>query len=670
MKTWADFGFDPAAFEGHSGNVRVTCPQCSDHRRAFDDRCCSVHVTKRCWDCKHCGWRGGLAGFHPDDESRTREYTRPEDDIDVELSAAAATWLRNRGISDATIRRNRLGVGYRWFRKADRVEAAIRFPYRRNGMLINVKDRCLVVKDFTFGLNCELILFKLDDVAETTIICEGEMDALSFEEAGFPNAVSVPNGAREKATKAENSSAFNFLTADEERLSTVKKWIIATDADRPGLTLRDELSRRFGPEKCWLVTWPDGCKDANDVLVKMGVEALAQIVTDAKPCPVEGIFYGEDIAPLARDRHLHGAPEGTPPPWPSLAKLIKFRPGEMTVVTGYAHSGKSAWLDALIADLMYAQEWPLAIFSPENQPTSGHFNTFVGLLAGKPAEGPFKMPTEEYDQWAQFVRDRISWVYPEEDQTLDDLLARFKVLVYRRGIKAIVLDPWNELDHLQERNQREDQYLSTTLKRLKRFGHTHRVHIFIVAHPTNPAKNPRTGKYPFPTMHSIAGGAMWKNKADNGIVCYRDFDTNDDQFTVSVQKVKFKDVGRCGTCILRYKWTTGQFFDQGLSEFAGSKGTSPETPSDTRYERDDDAVQEDSRPVQIPLSESSAVVGMRCTRCSCRDFKYCGVEACQECGHTLNEHGAAGVRTDLSPEQIEANRQFAAQLASQQEMSF
>lgn len=582
MKTWADFGFNPAAFEGRTGNVRVVCPQCSDHRHNNADPCCSVHVQKHCWECKHCGWRGGLAGFHPDEETRPREYTRPEDAIREELTPGATEWLHRRGINDATIRRNRLGVDYRWFRKANRVAPAVRFPYRRDGALINVKDRCIDVKDFTFGLNCELILFKLDDIAETTIICEGEMDALSFDEAGFPAAVSVPNGAREKTTKAEESSAFNFLAADEERLQAVKKWIIATDADKPGLTLRGELTRRLGLEKCWLVTWPEGCKDANDVLVNLGPAALRKVVEEARPCPVDGIFYGEDIWPLAWDRHHDGAPEGTPPQWPSMANLLKFRPGEMTIITGYSHSGKSAVVDHLLVGLMRDYGWPLALYSPENYPTEHHFNTLVGLLAGEPAEGQFcTMDADTYGQHAAMVAERVSWIYPDETHDIDSLLALVKVLVYRRGVKAFCLDPWNELDLNFEKGQREDQYISVTLRKIRRFGRAHGVHIFIVAHPANPVKDPKTKKYPIPTLRNIAGGANWGNKADNGFVVYRDFDTADDQTVISVQKVKFKDMGRCGTCVLRYDWKTGLFYDQGIWEYAGAKFVEAARPAPT-----------------------------------------------------------------------------------------
>lgn len=72
----------------------------------------------------------------------------------------------------------------------------IAFTYRRNGMLIGCKYRTLE-KRFWQEKGADKVLYGLDDVreADEIIIVEGEIDKLSVEEAGFPNCVSVPNGA-------------------------------------------------------------------------------------------------------------------------------------------------------------------------------------------------------------------------------------------------------------------------------------------------------------------------------------------------------------------------------------------------------------------------------------------------------------------------------------------
>ncbi len=72
--------------------------------------------------------------------------------------------------------------------------------------------------------------------------------------------------------------------------------------------LADELSRRLGRDRCWKVRWPapaaakagaledttaadDGRrKDANEVLMKDGHEALWQCLQSAEAYPIRGLF--------------------------------------------------------------------------------------------------------------------------------------------------------------------------------------------------------------------------------------------------------------------------------------------------------------------------------------------------------------------------------------------
>ena len=81
--------------------------------------------------------------------------------------------------------------------------------------------------------------------------------------------------------------------------------VLATDNDEPGQALAEELARRLGRERCLLVRWPQGAesvaqadghrspgylKDANEVLVNGGAEALRECVANADPYPIRGLF--------------------------------------------------------------------------------------------------------------------------------------------------------------------------------------------------------------------------------------------------------------------------------------------------------------------------------------------------------------------------------------------
>ena len=107
-------------------------------------------------------------------------------------------------------------------------------------------------------------------------ITEGEIDKLSCVEAGIRNVVSVPT--------SDNEDVATFLDRDRALIDRYRRVIIATDADKSGRELADSLIAYFGSQRCWIVAWPDGCNDANDVLMNFGAAALAACITAAQPC--------------------------------------------------------------------------------------------------------------------------------------------------------------------------------------------------------------------------------------------------------------------------------------------------------------------------------------------------------------------------------------------------
>ena len=70
------------------------------------------------------------------------------------------------------------------------------------------------------------------------------------------------------------------------------------------------------------------------------------------------------------------------------------------------------------------------------------------------------------------------------------------------------------------------------------------------------------GKYPVPTPYSVAGGAHWRNKADNSITVYRNVGEEDDDISdIHIQKIRFKEIGQVGMISLRGDRLSGQYYD-------------------------------------------------------------------------------------------------------------
>lgn len=55
--------------------------------------------------------------------------------------------------------------------------------------------------------------------------------------------------------------------------------------------------------------------------------------------------------------------------------------------------------------------------------------------------------------------------------------------VRRFGIRGLVIDPYNELDHQRPSFMSETEYVSQMLTKIKRFAQHHDVHVWFVAHP-------------------------------------------------------------------------------------------------------------------------------------------------------------------------------------------
>ena len=143
------------------------------------------------------------------------------------------------------------------------------------------------------------------------ILVEGEMDKLALEEAGFKNVVSVPDGApgkvRDGPTPApEEDKKYEYLWNCRAQLDSISRFVIAADSDGPGQALSEELARRLGKERCWKVSWPEGCKDANEALQKEGVDTVRECLTTAEGFRFAACF---DFHLPRRDRgvlqHVH-----------------------------------------------------------------------------------------------------------------------------------------------------------------------------------------------------------------------------------------------------------------------------------------------------------------------------------------------------------------------------
>lgn len=567
-KTFADFGIIIPS--GRHGNIKLRCPQCSEQRHDKRDKSLSVNLDKGLWHCHYCGWSGSLSSPDPDDEDakrrwmeqqpwyrkpRPKSYAKPAPATFSPFSDALKAYMRKRGISERTMIEMRVSEGREMIYSQGREYNCVKFNYYLDGELVNVKSRT-GDKHFQLVRGARSIPYNIDSVLgkPVCVICEGEMDALSFHEVGWKSVVSVPNGAN-----ANLSWLDDFM---ESHFDDKEKVYVAADSDAKGQILRDELLRRFGPERCLIVTYGDGCKDANDCLQKYGAAHLKQRMAEAEEPKVEGVFTVRDFEDSLDQIWRHGLQPGLGIGHKNFDDLCTFETKRLCVVTGIPGSGKSEFIDEIAERMNIRHGWRFAYFSPENAPLAYHASKLIEKFTGRRFSDVL-LPAAEYAQVKERLEDDFSFICPKDDFTLGKILECGRFLVRRRGVNCLVIDPYNRLTDESD-GKNETQYISKMLDRLMNFAQQNNVLVILMAHPRKLAKE--DGVIKPPTLYEIGGSAHFYNKCDYGIVVHRERQATPeggtrftDEVRVLVEKVRFRHLGHNGVARFTFNTYNGRY---------------------------------------------------------------------------------------------------------------
>lgn len=539
---------------GHT--EQVLCPRCRGG--STGEISCTVTIDPdgqgAAWQCKRgsCDFEGGerVHGDRAQRQEPPRERPKPHP---VEQTTYQPIWFDNffdeRKIGDRVVKQFGIyAMDDRWFPDPIGKSRAIVFPYRWQGEVVNRKYRPYPAKNPMLQEKNPLpTLFNADRIGERVVFVEGEMDVLALAECGVDHAVSLKDGAPSKVSD-NNGKRFEALNTHSEALGKVKKFILAVDMDAPGAALQEELARRLGRHKCDLVTWPEGCKDAGEVLQKLGSEAVLEALNAAVPYPVEGLHRITPAALLA----LRGRPMPTTMTTGTVAtdQILKLpTEGRLIVLTGYPGSGKSVWTRYVMMHTADRHDRKWAVFSPEMQPWEQFAAECAEVRMGKtfwPVGGFEQMTPAEVGTAAAWLQDKVIMLVAdneEEPPTMEWLLDRFRVAILRHGITDILIDPWNEIEHTRPDRTTETDYIGRCLQILKAFMYRHGVNIWIVAHPAKPMGLKAGEDKPAPGPYDISGSAHWNNKPDLGLTIHS---PKPGQAELHIWKSRFRRFGTRG----------------------------------------------------------------------------------------------------------------------------
>ena len=567
-----------------------TCPECSHSRKKKSQKCLSLNLTSGSYNCNHCGFKGRVdsdewilkqRGLQQDEIHEIVKATEGElkrimehnntdhfEDVVIEhepINKKLIDWFWNeRRISEATL--TACGVG----QKGDNT---IAFNYYKEGVLLNAKYRTLDKKFWSAAdvHNKDKHLYGIDNLndSNTAYIVEGEIDALSLYECGLKNVVSLTMGATTPSKDSKwkegedipsevlKSGKLVDVINDLKVLKGMKRIILALDNDIAGKYTTQMLLQVLGKNRCLIVDWGESCKDANEVLVKFGVDEVKNYIGAARHLPIDGVVECEDVYSKIMYNRKYGHKKGIKVGIPEIDDHFSFVKGWWNLFTGIPNSGKSVFMMYIMCVMSVRHGWKWAIFSAEHYPAEDFYQELMEMLSHKPLK---QLTEDETLALAVFIQKHFFFIYFDAEKggnTLDNVLGAIAKKVILEDIDGFLIDPYNQLDmSLDEMGMRDDKYLQRALTKVDTFCKRFDVCGNIIAHPTKMYKTEGEQDYTCPTVYNVSGGAMWVNKSYIIAAIHRPFNQSDreaKEVDFNVQKVKsYKRAGSPENCNLHY----------------------------------------------------------------------------------------------------------------------
>lgn len=267
-------------------------------------------------------------------QEKRKEFKTAVDSGKKKLTQEQFEFMKVRGITKETIDRFKI---VNW-------NEDIAIPYFKNGVLIGIKRRVLkpqegksknlnVMGSKPFFFNCDNVVY-----GEPLIVVEGEWDCMILDQCGFKNVVSVGCGANAVKGLFEQSTDF---------IEEFPEIILMSDNDQAG----NQMDKSFIDEyegKIAVVNKElyQGCKDANEIFLKHGIEQIKKVVKSGKLT-----FDGEwnlDSDPYT-ELNIEGY-KFIPTGLPSVDFSINDIQSKLvTLITGRSNAGKSTFVNQIMA---------------------------------------------------------------------------------------------------------------------------------------------------------------------------------------------------------------------------------------------------------------------------------------------------------------------------------
>lgn len=589
MATLSDLGIEVKADDAYV----TTCPECSNHRKPEHRKTKCLQVTRKgdyyIFNCHNCGHSGSTINGKKYEEV-WKAARMPKEKPSV-YSKPVNQFLASKQLTPETA----LKCGC--YELSSDAGKTLAFPYYYKNSLVNVMFRKIGGEDKKvwqvpkekgtvtcfWGLEAVNLISKNE-----IIITEGQTDRMTWVQAGFENVLSVPMGAPAPGSQ-DHEKKLEFVTDPYivKMFEGVSKFYLATDNDPAGLFLRDLLADKLGKDRCYILNYPSGYKDSNEVfagdakkdLDPKGVQGIQDLYKSARPYPVRGVMRVSDVRHKIMHYRKHGLEKGMSCGHEAVDNLFTIKNNLLMIITGISGMGKSSWNRWYLMELCkHNPHLKFVLYTPESRPVEREYMKMAEILAGGAfQEGRTNSMTDaQLNAALDWVQRHFIIINPDEKnyynfaiennkspKALNSILSYVLYLKRTEGVFGFLIDAWNKIDHQRgtEKFVSETDFISKELDRILSWIEVNELFCQIIAHPTKMERKPG-GNYKKPGLYDIKGSSAWYEKADIGVVVHRDKwekttkkDKNDEfiwkvdntaSSLLIVEKMKFDELGEEG----------------------------------------------------------------------------------------------------------------------------
>lgn len=440
-----------------------------------------------------------------------KKFTPPKEPK-TEATSEVLDYLQKRGISVGTAKYYKIAE-----QDGRNGHKTIIFPYYSpEGEMEMIKYLSLLRKDGKKQVMCskdsKKTLFgkqAIHDNDSQVVITEGEIDAMSFAEAGM-SAVSVPFGAKWENESGSDPNS-EWISNDWNFLERFEKIYLSMDMDEAGQKAMKSISKRLGIERCLIIKLPE--KDANETLCKHGPKALIEAHNNANYVEHEKLKNVNSFNERMHEKFFgdEEITQGIPTPWNIP---FHWRMNELTVLTGFNGSGKSMFLNWICVNLK-ALGKSTCIASLEIRP-----DETLRALVRQSIGADCPANEKHLDDTLNWLGEGFWFFDHHGGVQVDEMLQSFIYAHRRYNVQFFIIDS------LMKCGLRFDDYNAQkkTMDLLTQFVDKYDVHVFLVAHSRKKdSEGERAGKMDVKGISEITDNAhnvlsIWRNKEKEEIL--------------------------------------------------------------------------------------------------------------------------------------------------------